>query len=191
MYSCSAWSRRSWSTGDGRPLYWAAPSTMMRVGRAGAVVVAGPVHLHERDGDVGREQRDDDQHQAQEPARPAPRRQSADDAGSVSRLIDAGPRRSAPSLTDAPSRPRRRSSVRAWPSASSDSNSGGPTDRPVVATRTGPCALLELRLALGVDEARSDRGAPRSRCGSPSAAHGSSGCEPAIDASSISGRPCP
>ena len=37
---------------------------------------------------------------------------------------------------------RSRAIVRSWPKASSDSKRGGPTERPVTATRTGPCALL-------------------------------------------------
>src|SRR5881394_283967 len=38
-----------------------------------------------------------------------------------------------------------RASVRSRPSTSSDSNNGGPTVRPVTATRTGACAFFKLR----------------------------------------------
>ena len=52
-----------------------------------------------------------------------------------------GPAHPASPRSDASLASRSRRSVSSRPSTSSDSNSGGPTERPVTATRTGACAL--------------------------------------------------
>src|SRR5262245_7413093 len=145
------------------------------VGVAGAVAPAGPHHLGERDRHVTDQQQCGQRHTAPQPA-PAPPR-----LGAGVRLSGVGPaedRRHSRARAA-----RRRASVRSRPSTTNDSYNGGPTLRPVTATRTGAWALAICTLPSGFTKPVATPASDSARSmASRSQSHASS---PAMAASSI------
>ena len=163
VHSSTTWSRRAASCGDGLPSYWAAPSTTMAsTGRAWSLrpVDYTWTRLTRSSQATSRssEQRPADDATAPTPTRRDRRRRRRRrgrrrrrSPWPIGRIVATGVRRDGArsrhrrsSSAAAAPRPRSRRSVSSRPSTSSDSNSGGPTLRPVTATRTGAWALPSL-----------------------------------------------
>ena len=111
------------------PLYCAAPRTTMASTVTSLIALAGPPHLRK----------------ASRGSRRRARSRTTASTPSTVRRSQRAPGRirhgePSPALPDA-ARRRGRAAPSRRPSSSSDSNSGGPTVRPVTATRTGACAL--------------------------------------------------